>query len=253
MLMTRFFVGVAAASDAVCFSYISAATKIDERTHALSMASLAQVVGFIVGPLLQAAFSAIGDGVILPGGFHLSMYTSPGYVNILFGIINIILFLPHIFNDHNIAVREQMLVQNKETAEETWRSVKLNYLVVWSLIFSYFIGSFNLVILESIITPLTMDQFAMSKQETLKWNGSLVGIGAIISCFIFCFLPRVAKRFKEIDILVWIGLMFGVVGKLALIPYGSESLKLAADREYMNENGTISFYEDDHPNLLGEI
>lgn len=78
MLIIRFFTGVASANLAVSRSYISAATKVDERTRILSMASLAQVSGYIIGPLLQAAFTSIGDGFILPGGFHLNMYTAPG-------------------------------------------------------------------------------------------------------------------------------------------------------------------------------
>lgn len=80
MLIIRFFTGVASANIAVGRSYISAATKVDERTHALSMASLAQVTGFIVGPLLQALFTTIGDGFHLPGGMMFSMYTAPGKI-----------------------------------------------------------------------------------------------------------------------------------------------------------------------------
>jgi hypothetical protein len=38
------------ASIAVCRSYLSAATKLEERTGAVSMVSLAQVLGFVVGP-----------------------------------------------------------------------------------------------------------------------------------------------------------------------------------------------------------
>jgi hypothetical protein len=38
------------ASIAVCRSYLSAATTIKERTGAVSMVSLAQVLGFVVGP-----------------------------------------------------------------------------------------------------------------------------------------------------------------------------------------------------------
>jgi len=38
------------ASIAVCRSYLSAATKLKERTGAVSMVSLAQVLGFVVGP-----------------------------------------------------------------------------------------------------------------------------------------------------------------------------------------------------------
>lgn len=34
----------------MCRSYLSAATKVEERTGAVSMVSLAQVLGFIVGP-----------------------------------------------------------------------------------------------------------------------------------------------------------------------------------------------------------
>lgn len=79
MLIIRFFTGVASANVAVSRSYISSATKIEERTHALSMASLAQVSGFIVGPLLQALFTLIGDGFEMPFGFHFSMFTAPGW------------------------------------------------------------------------------------------------------------------------------------------------------------------------------
>jgi len=38
------------ASIAICRSYLSAATKLKERTGAVSMVSLAQILGFIVGP-----------------------------------------------------------------------------------------------------------------------------------------------------------------------------------------------------------
>lgn len=50
MLLTRFLVGMSSANIAVCRSYLSAATKLDERTQAVSMVSFAQVLGFIVGP-----------------------------------------------------------------------------------------------------------------------------------------------------------------------------------------------------------
>lgn len=157
MIVARFFVGAASSNIAVSRSYIAGATKVEERTFALSMASLAQVAGFIAGPLLQALFTKIGDGHIFLG-FHLNMYTVPGWVNVFLGFVNIALFLTNLFNDHNIAVREQMLLQGKETAKETYKTVQMDHLVIWSLIFSYFIVAFNLVILETLGTPLSMDQ-----------------------------------------------------------------------------------------------
>jgi MFS transporter, ceroid-lipofuscinosis neuronal protein 7 len=251
MLVIRFFMGAASANVAVCRSYIAAATKLDERTFALSMASLAQVSGFIVGPLLQAAFTSLGEGFKVFDTFPLSMYTAPGWVNVIFGIFNIVIFLPSIFQDHNIAVREQMMLQGKENAKETWKSTKIDYLLTWSLIFSYFIVAFNLVILESLGTPLTMDQFAFTKKETLKWNGILVGIGAAISCVIFCLLPKICKLLKEIDILIWGGLLIMAFGKFIYIPFRSELPKIAEDRNYTMPNGTFGYYDEEDENVLG--
>lgn len=176
MTVARFFIGAASANIAVSRSYIAGATKIDERTFALSMASLSQVSGFIAGPLLQALFTAIGEGGTFLG-FHLNMYTVPGWVNVLLGFVNILLFVPHLFNDHKIAVKEQMLLQGKETAKETYKTVKIDHVIVWSLIFSYFIVAFNLVILETLGTPLSMDQvckyfliFIFSIYISVKFN-----------------------------------------------------------------------------------
>lgn len=239
MLVVRLVMGAASANVAVCRSYIAAATKVDERTFALSMASLAQVAGFIVGPLLQAAFTLLGEGVRIFDTFPLSMFTAPGWVNVLLGIVNIFIFLPHFFKDHDIAVREQMILQGKESAKETWKSTKIDYLTAWSLIFSYFIVAFNLVMLESLGTPLTMDQFAFTKEDTLKWNGVLVGIGALLSCVIFCLLPLICKILKEIDILIWGGLLIMALGKFVYIPYRTEIPQLAGFNNRTAENGTL--------------
>lgn len=166
MTIARFFVGAASSNIAVSRSYIAGATKVDERTFALSMASLAQVSGFIAGPLLQALFTAIGEGTVVLG-IHMNMYTVPGWVNVLLGVVNICIFVPSLFQDHKIAVREQMLLQGKENAKETYKSVKIDHFVIWSLIFSYFVVAFNLVILETLGTPLSMDHVSNFDKKEL--------------------------------------------------------------------------------------
>lgn len=238
MLFVRLFMGAASANVAVCRSYISAATKLNERTLALSMASLAQVAGFIVGPLLQAAFTYLDEGILIFNYFPLSMFTAPGWVNVFLGAINIVIFVPQLFKDHNIAVREQMMVQGKENAKETWKSTKVDYVVAASLIFAYFIVAFNLVILESLGTPLTMDQFAFTKQDTLKWNGILVGSGALISCVIFCLLPILCKVIKEVNILIWGGMLIMTIGKFIYIPFREDIPQLAGFVNVTLQNGT---------------
>jgi MFS transporter, ceroid-lipofuscinosis neuronal protein 7 len=165
----------------------------------------------------------------------------PAWVNVFLGIINIFIFWPNfLFKDHNIAVREQMMVQGKENAKETYKSSKVDYLLCVSLIFSYFIVSFNLVILESLGTPLSMDQFAFTQKETLEYNSIMVGVGALVACVIFSLLPRICKIYKEIDILIWGGLLIMAVGKFVYIPFRTEMPQLKGNFTVFLENGTIA-------------
>lgn len=232
--------GAASANIAVSRSYIAAASKVDERTFYLSMASLSQVSGFIVGPLLQSAFTAIPEKFIF-GKFSISMYTAPGWVNVVFGLLNMCIFMPHLFKDSNIAMREESTSEKKENTLEKGDSPKLDYVSIFSLILSYFIVTFNLVILESLSTPLSMDQFAFSHKDAMKWNGILIGIGAALSCIIFCLLPKVCKLLKEIDILIWGGLLIMALGKLIYIPFYGDVPKLT----FEHRNDTLQSHDDE--------
>lgn len=63
------------------------------------MVSLAQVLGFIIGPALQAIVTPLGDkGVtLIPGLITLNMYTAAGWINVFMAIGNFCLFLPVVF------------------------------------------------------------------------------------------------------------------------------------------------------------
>jgi ceroid-lipofuscinosis MFS transporter 7 len=73
MFIARFFVGVSSANIAVCRSYLSAATTLKERTDSVSMMSLAQVLGFVFGPALQAAVTPLGADGFVFYGFVINM------------------------------------------------------------------------------------------------------------------------------------------------------------------------------------
>lgn len=88
--------GVITANITLCRSYLSDSTRLAERTGAVSMVSLAQVLGFIVGPALQAIVTPLGESGVsfLPG---LNMYTAAGWLNVFMAIGNFCLFLPLFF------------------------------------------------------------------------------------------------------------------------------------------------------------
>lgn len=157
------------ANIAACRSYLSAATRLSERTKAVSMISLAQILGFVVGPAVQAAVVPLGDdGVwLIKNHLKLNMYTASGWINVFLALINIYLFFPSVFKEHKIASKEAMLKTGKTDEKEVWREEKINYFSAWSLIVAFFVLVFNFMLLETLGTPLTMDQFAWTKSESL--------------------------------------------------------------------------------------
>jgi MFS transporter, ceroid-lipofuscinosis neuronal protein 7 len=207
------------------------------------------ILGFIFGPSLQGVFTPLGStGFVFLKIFHINMYTAPGWVNVLLGLINFFLFLPFVFQDKRVAAREQMLLHGKESEKETWKAIKPDILVSWALIFSLFVFVFNFVLLESLGTPLTMEQFAWTKQQALKNMAILMTFGGVIACITFLGIGPLCKRFKENYVLIIGGFALMVLGRIVHIPYGSELPKIAMDRDLI-ENGTV--IDEDDPRFLG--
>lgn len=151
MFGSRFLIGFSSANTAVCRSYISSATKLDERTKAVSMISLMQVLGFIIGPALQALVTLLGDPgvIVVEGMIHLNMYTAAGWINVLMGMVNFAMFMPSVFEERNIAARELMLRHGKATERETWKAIRPDKFGAITLIVVFFVLSFNFVLLET--------------------------------------------------------------------------------------------------------
>ncbi|XP_016917514.1 major facilitator superfamily domain-containing protein 8 isoform X2 [Apis cerana] len=234
MIVARFLVGVSSANIAVARSYLSAATKFIERTHAVSMVSLAQVLGFVVGPSLQAAVTPLGEKGVYFINIPINMYTMTGWINVIMGILNFILFLPWNFTERRIAIREAMRNEGKQTEEETLKSIKPDNLAAWTLICAFFVLVFNFVLLETLGTSLTMDQFAWSKTEALYYMGILMSIGAVVSCITFVMIEPLCKKFNERKVMLWGGFLFMVIGRILCIPWGPGPPKIAYLESFNN-------------------
>ncbi|XP_043865374.1 major facilitator superfamily domain-containing protein 8 [Drosophila mojavensis] len=229
MLVSRFLIGVSSANIALCRSYLSAATRLNERTHAVSMVSLAQVLGFIIGPGLQALVTPLGrkGQVWFWGAMHVNMYTASGWINVIMSLGNFVMFLPGFFEEHRIAAREIMVMQGGTSERETWKAIKPNYYSAWTLIVAFFVLVFNFVLLETLGTSLTMDMFAWTNNEALYNMGIFMTIAAIISLVTFVLIEPLCKIFAERYVLIWGGFSLMVVGRLLYIPWGPDPPKLA--------------------------
>ncbi|KAJ2951313.1 hypothetical protein O0L34_g5715 [Tuta absoluta] len=226
MVFARFLVGVSSANIAVARSYLSAATLVSERTRAVAGVSLAQVLGFVIGPALQAAAAPLGPGPPYdpPGDystlFRLDMYTAAGWINAILGLVNFILFLPWCFKEKKIAAREAMVAQGKDSEKEALKSLKPDYVSSWTLIAAFFVLVFNFVLLETLATSLTMDQFAWSKRQALEYMGALMSAGALVACATFALIGPLTKCFEERALLLWGGFLLTGLASVFCIPWG---------------------------------
>ncbi|KAF4522922.1 hypothetical protein B566_EDAN012081, partial [Ephemera danica] len=236
MVATRFLVGVGSASITLCRSYLSAATTLRERTGAISMVSLAQVLGFIVGPGVQVLVTPLGDsGVpVFGGALTINMYTAAGWVNVALSLTNLLLFLPCVFRERRIAGREAMRDQGTSSEKETWSGTKPDYVGSWSLICAFFILLFNFVLLETMGAPLVMDQFAWTKEEALYYMGIIMSACAIAAVFTFVAIKPLCRWFNERSVMLYGGFMLMVVGPALCIPWGSSPPKLMISDEVVN-------------------
>jgi MFS transporter, ceroid-lipofuscinosis neuronal protein 7 len=225
---------------------------LGERTKAVSYLVLSKTFGFIFGPFLQGCFTFLGgDGYKMLYGLPLSMYTAPAWLSVILGLVNLTLFHPNIFKERKIAAREQMLILGKESEKETWKAIKPDYLVAWALIFSFFICIFNFVLLESIETVLTMDQFGWTKKQALQNMAYIMTAGGIVAGISFFTVLPLRSRIKENKLLIYGGFLVMILARMLLIPYRSETARLAYPKDYTFENGTHVSFEDDDPEVLG--
>jgi ceroid-lipofuscinosis MFS transporter 7 len=82
MIVSRFVVGIGTGINAAARSYVSKATYESERTTHISLLSLFQTLGFILGPVIQASLTSLGEKgffyVSPDSTFFIDMYTATG-------------------------------------------------------------------------------------------------------------------------------------------------------------------------------
>lgn len=96
-----------------------------------------------------------------------------------------------------------------------------------------------------------MDQYAWTKAEALYYVGILMTVGGLIACGAFVLIGPLCKRYRESNVLIWFGFLLMFIGRVVYMPYRGDHPKLAIDREYITENNTIGYYDDDDPAVLG--
>ncbi|XP_058458938.1 major facilitator superfamily domain-containing protein 8-like isoform X5 [Malaya genurostris] len=229
LLFSRVFVGISMVSCAIYRSYISAATTVMERTPTVCHLALAQGIGLVNATVFQSLISFLGqEGFRVLGLFRVNMHTAVGWFFVLLGIINIILFLPFIFEDHNIAVKEAAKGQNSAVllADKIPGQSMLGIILIcvaFGLMMFIYSG------LQTLLSPIALDQFGWTNEESLFYLGILMTAGALISCILFLVLDPLCKRFSEIGVLVYGAMLALFLSQLLMIPVGTKPITAYID------------------------
>lgn len=131
LLLSRALIGMSTVSCTIYRAYMSSATTVAERTKAMSFLSLAQTSGLLAGSALQPIFSLLGEkGFLFIGLFRVNMYTALGWFCAVLGCINLVLMMPFVFKDHQIALKEAVKGHGVKASKAAWKSAKLEFLPI---------------------------------------------------------------------------------------------------------------------------
>jgi len=221
MFLARLLVGISSANQAPIRSYIVGATWKHERNTHISILSLFQALGFMIGPAIQSALTPVGCSEEYPNGeLKLDMYTISGWLSAAVGFISLCLFLPGIFSEHYVAkIEAQRLRTEDDTQAELDRP---DLLAVFSCTLSFFMFLFNFILLETIGTPLCMEQLGWSEQKSITNLGILMSAGAVISMIAYGTIPILTRKIDERKVFMFFGLIPMIIGRVVMIPMGTD-------------------------------
>ncbi|XP_070552779.1 major facilitator superfamily domain-containing protein 8-like [Ptychodera flava] len=216
MLAARVGVGISAGNVAVARSFVSGATTLKERTPAMTNLSASQSLGFILGPVVQTAFSPVGEKGVTWDAIKLTlnMYTIPAFVSALLALINLIIVLV-LFKEYRISDTADADDPESKKDDDEAGSIDKVAVVFSNVIF--FVVLFVFSLNETIGVPLSMDMFAWTRQQAVYYTGFILAGGSIIALASFMLLKPLSRRFDE-RIILTVGIFFMLVGFVFDIP-----------------------------------
>ncbi|BFZ24552.1 hypothetical protein BsWGS_27591 [Bradybaena similaris] len=234
MILARGLIGFSAGNVAVVRSYVAGTTTVQERTACMANLSIFQAMGFILGPVIQAALVPISyPGPVHNVYFHLSMYTAPALLAACVATISLILLI-FMFKEHRVYDDDvRSVLQNASTDIESSQNgdalsdslkqlkYKPDYVAVFCIIFLFYGVLFMFTVFETIATPLTMDMYAWSKSKATLYQGFILGAAGVLSIIVFMLVKILAKKYNERYLLLG-GFTFCLLGYFTLIPWGSQ-------------------------------
>ncbi|CAF4242553.1 unnamed protein product [Rotaria sp. Silwood2] len=222
IMLARFIMGVGAANSTIMRSYASAATTLTERTNVMANLSAYQGVGFILGPLIQALLAFLSyPGPVHKRWLYFNIYTAPAFFSALTGGINLVMFLI-IFKDARIVSSSKKSVSgtaSDQTLSSTERNDQL--MAILCCLYMFFVAYLTFTNYETIGSPLSIDMYAWSKEQSTRNNGYILGALGCMSVVVLIVTKLLARRFQD-RALALLGMIISFLGYFIFLPWGTD-------------------------------
>uniref|UniRef100_A0A7N5K3Z1 Major facilitator superfamily domain containing 8 n=1 Tax=Ailuropoda melanoleuca TaxID=9646 RepID=A0A7N5K3Z1_AILME len=203
------------------------------------------LVGF--GAVFQTCFALIGEKGVTWDTIKLqiNMYTAPVLIGAFLGVLNIILILV-LLREHRVddSGRQCKNVNFEEasTDEAQVPQGNIDQVAVVATNVLFFVVLFIFALFETIVTPLTMDMYAWTREQAVLYNGIILAVLGVESVIIFMGVKLLSKKIGERAILLG-GLIVVWVGFFILLPWGNQFPKIQWE----------DLHNNSIPNTFGEI
>ncbi|XP_077984714.1 major facilitator superfamily domain-containing protein 8-like [Glandiceps talaboti] len=216
LIVARLFLGIRGGNLAVARSYVSGATALKERTSAMANLATVQTLGLMIGPVIQTAFTPVGETGIRWDAIKLTlnMYTIPAFLGVLLGFVTIVLMLV-VFKSYRVP--DTVDVDNNGNTNIDEVDGEVDKLAALASIFAFFVFMFALSNIETIAVPLTMTMYAWTRKEAVLYSGIILSAGAILAIVMFRVANVLSKRYDERNVWV-VGVILFLFGCIFLTP-----------------------------------
>ncbi|KHN72420.1 Major facilitator superfamily domain-containing protein 8 [Toxocara canis] len=175
MLGARFIAGIGSGNLVTLRTYCSMASVPEDKSKAMSLAIGAYVVGFSIGPAIQALFTPIGKDGILIGILRLSMYTTPAMIMALTSMISFFLLIFCFVETYSGVITEE-----EKKTDSFFVMPQYDRIAAYFCIYLWFMKQSLATMVEVIATPFTITLYKWTDSEAIFYNGILQFVGCFV-------------------------------------------------------------------------
>ncbi|XP_045619656.1 major facilitator superfamily domain-containing protein 8 [Procambarus clarkii] len=240
MIASRFITGFSAAIGTMCRSYVASATTVEERTLGLTLLSMGQAIGMIIGPVIQALITvALPENVdTAVDWFKWNKYTATSVFAAALGVVNLLLLLPCVFQEYNISKQERAKMTTSTHTNEVFKLPKPDYWAMGGIFYARFSVVFIIVFLETLSVPLVMDQYAWTENKAMIVVAIAVSAAGILNIGMYAVSGVLTKKSDERLVMLLAGMLPIVIGMFLFIPWGHNTIPM--QHCDMNETTTMA-------------